>query len=71
MVTVESTRRKYKKLLELHMKVPQKALRLIFSLSRPDSWSFITLIDTKYELLNLTHHPLKLTLELFTIAIDK
>ena len=70
MVTVESTRRKYKKLLELHMKVPQKALRLIF-FSRPVSWSFISLIDTKYELLNLTHHPLKLTLELFTIAIDK
>ena len=70
MVTVESTRRKYKKLLELHMKVPQKALRLIF-FSRPDSWSFISLIDTKYELLNLTHHPLKLTLELFTIATDK
>ena len=62
MVTVESTRRKYKKLLELHMKVPQKA---------PDSWFFISLIDTKYELLNITHHPLKLTLELFTIAIEK
>ena len=53
MVTVESTRRKYKKLLELHMKVPQKALRLIFFLS---AWLMVFHIFDWYQIWAFKSH---------------